>query len=50
MIQGNQKTWNSNFLKWASGFIGGKDTAKGTDSTSVVNNCPFVLNVDNVST
>lgn len=33
--KGNQKTWNSNILKWASGFIGGKDIAKRTDSTSV---------------
>ncbi|KAL2460508.1 UDP-glucose:glycoprotein glucosyltransferase [Abeliophyllum distichum] len=33
--EGNQNGWNSNFLKWASGFIGGKDQSKKDESTSV---------------
>ncbi|KAF3444470.1 hypothetical protein FNV43_RR14162 [Rhamnella rubrinervis] len=28
-------SWNSNFLKWASGFIGGKDHSKKSESTAV---------------
>jgi UDP-glucose:glycoprotein glucosyltransferase len=27
--------WNSNFLKWASGFIGGSEQSKNSESTSV---------------
>lgn len=49
-LQGNPKTWNSNFLKWASGIIGGKDTAKRTDSTSPVNYCTFLLIVYYITT
>ncbi|KAA8545514.1 hypothetical protein F0562_020298 [Nyssa sinensis] len=33
--EGNQKSWNSNFLKWASGFIGGSEQSKKSESTSV---------------
>ncbi|CDO97566.1 unnamed protein product [Coffea canephora] len=32
---GDQKSWNSNLLKWASGFIGGSDRSKKIESTSV---------------
>ncbi|PSS26754.1 UDP-glucose:glycoprotein like [Actinidia chinensis var. chinensis] len=32
---GNQNGWNSNFLKWASGFIGGSEQSKKIESTSV---------------
>ncbi|KAL3515635.1 hypothetical protein ACH5RR_022537 [Cinchona calisaya] len=31
---GDQKSWNSNLLKWASGFIGGSDHSKKIDSNS----------------
>ncbi|XP_031130527.1 UDP-glucose:glycoprotein glucosyltransferase isoform X1 [Ipomoea triloba] len=30
--KGNRNSWNSNFLKWASGFIGGSDQSKKTES------------------
>lgn len=33
--KGNQNSWNSNFLKWASGFIGGSEQHKKSQSTSV---------------
>ncbi|CAL5438882.1 unnamed protein product [Camellia sinensis] len=33
--KGNQKGWNSNILKWASGFIGGSEDSKKSESTSV---------------
>ncbi|PSS19044.1 UDP-glucose:glycoprotein like [Actinidia chinensis var. chinensis] len=33
--KGNQNGWNSNFLKWASGFIGGSEQSKKIESTSV---------------
>ncbi|KAL7002014.1 hypothetical protein U1Q18_003164 [Sarracenia purpurea var. burkii] len=32
---GNQNSWNSNFLKWASGFIAGSEQSKKGDTTSV---------------
>ncbi|XP_015878960.3 UDP-glucose:glycoprotein glucosyltransferase isoform X1 [Ziziphus jujuba] len=31
----NGNSWNSNFLKWASGFIGGKELSKKSESTSM---------------
>lgn len=31
----NQNTWNSNILKWASGFIGGKEQSKNSQITQV---------------
>ncbi|CAI9103836.1 OLC1v1002407C1 [Oldenlandia corymbosa var. corymbosa] len=31
---GDQKSWNSNLLKWASGFISGGDNSKNIESTS----------------
>ncbi|XP_009780014.1 UDP-glucose:glycoprotein glucosyltransferase isoform X1 [Nicotiana sylvestris] len=33
--KGNQDSWNSNILKWASGFIGGGDQSKKSKSTPV---------------
>lgn len=35
---GDQKSWNSNFFKWASGFIGGSDKSKKLDISSVEQN------------
>ncbi|XP_075520697.1 UDP-glucose:glycoprotein glucosyltransferase isoform X1 [Primulina tabacum] len=32
--KGNQNSWNSNILKWASGFIGGKDHSKKGEISS----------------
>lgn len=40
-VQGTQSSWNSNILKWASGFIGGKDQSKKEESSSLVNIIPF---------
>ncbi|KAJ8572608.1 hypothetical protein K7X08_009119 [Anisodus acutangulus] len=34
--KGNQNSWNSNILKWASGFIGGSDQSKKSKNTPVV--------------
>lgn len=34
ILQGDM--WNSNILKWASGFIGGSGKAKKNDGTAVV--------------
>lgn len=36
IMQGNRNSWNSNFLKWASGFIGGSDQSKKTESAPVI--------------
>ncbi|KAL3350110.1 hypothetical protein AABB24_022896 [Solanum stoloniferum] len=33
--KGNQNSWNSNILKWASGFIGGSDQSKKSKNTPV---------------
>ncbi|KAH6755044.1 EMS-MUTAGENIZED BRI1 SUPPRESSOR 1 [Perilla frutescens var. hirtella] len=33
--KGTQNSWNSNILKWASGFIGGKDQVKKGESSSL---------------
>ncbi|KAI3445630.1 hypothetical protein Pfo_002295 [Paulownia fortunei] len=33
--QGTQNSWNSNIIKWASGFIGGKDQSKKGESSSL---------------
>lgn len=43
IMQGNRNSWNSNFLKWASGFIGGSDQSKKTESAPVINYCFFFL-------
>lgn len=51
LSQGTRTSWNSNLLKWASGFIGGSDHLKKSQGTSAVNSpyfhgreCfPFVL-------
>mgnify|MGYP004703395741 FL=1 len=46
MVQGDQKSWNSNLLKWASGFIGGSDRSKKIESTSaVIIFCIYLKNV-----
>lgn len=42
IYQGNQNSWNSNILKWASGFIGGKDHSKKGEISSTVNNFSFL--------
>ncbi|KAL0357165.1 UNVERIFIED_CONTAM: UDP-glucose:glycoprotein glucosyltransferase [Sesamum calycinum] len=34
--KGTQNSWNSNILKWASGFIGGKDQSQKEKSSSLV--------------
>ncbi|PHT97793.1 UDP-glucose:glycoprotein glucosyltransferase [Capsicum chinense] len=33
--KGNQNSWNSNILKWASGFIGGSDQSKKSKNSAV---------------
>ncbi|KAK6136507.1 hypothetical protein DH2020_029743 [Rehmannia glutinosa] len=33
--KGTQNSWNSNILKWASGFIGGKDQSKKKENSSL---------------
>lgn len=33
--KGTQNSWNSNILKWASGFIGGKEQSKKGESSSL---------------
>ena len=46
ILQGNQNGWNSNFLKWASGFIGGHEQSEKIKSTSVVIFCSDNLTIN----